>query len=84
MRVELLDEPVACRADFAAGKVTPVSFTRRGREHPVAAVHARWVDRSGRHPQLYFSAQTEGGEIFELRLDTGEARWHLQSVLLEG
>ncbi|HVP38274.1 MAG TPA: hypothetical protein VMS93_03735 [Candidatus Saccharimonadales bacterium] len=84
MRVERLDEPVSCRAEFARGGVTPVSFTRHGREHRVTQVHARWVDRSGRHPQHYFSAQCDAGEIYELRLDAGEMQWHVQSVLLEG
>ena len=84
MHVERLDEAVACRADFAGGRVTPLVFWRGGRPHPVTQVHARWLDRSARHPQFYFSAQTETGDIFELRLDTGGMTWHVQSVLLEG
>jgi hypothetical protein len=84
MRVERLDEAVSCRAEFCGGRVTPLRFWRHGREHAVVRVHARWVDRSGRHPQLYFSAEADGGEIFELRLDAGCMQWRVQSVMLEG
>ena len=48
------------------------------------AVHARWLDRAGRHPQFYFSAETDAGDVFELRLDSAEMTWHVQSVMLEG
>ncbi len=84
MRLERLDEPVRCRADFAGGRVTPVCFWRGERQHEVRAVHARWLDRAPRHPQLYFSAETDSGDVYEIRLDTGQMLWHLQSVLLEG
>ena len=84
VRLERLDQAVACRADFTGGKVTPLSFWRGGREHRVRAVHARWLDRSARHPQFYFSTETESGEVYELRLDSGEMVWHVQSVMLEG
>ncbi|MBI5836997.1 MAG: hypothetical protein HZB25_07120 [Candidatus Eisenbacteria bacterium] len=83
MKVELLDEPVACRAEFSAGRVTPLAFTRGGREIVVTQVHARWVDRAGRHPRFHFSAGTEGGEIFELRLDAADMQWRVQAVLIE-
>ena len=82
MNVERLDEAVACRADFSGGRVTPLCFWRAGRAHPVTRVHARWLDRASRHPQHYFSAETETGEIYELRLDTAQMLWHVQSVLL--
>lgn len=84
MRLEPLNEPVPCRADFGGGRITPLVFWRAGRAHPVTQVHARWLDRSTRHPQFYFSAQTESGDTFELRLDTGQMTWHVQSVMLEG
>ena len=84
MRLERLEEPVQCRAEFSAGRVTPLSFTARGREHSVRAVHSRWLDRAGRHPQFYFSAETDSGDVYELRLDSSDMVWHVQSVMLEG
>lgn len=84
MRLERLDEPVPCRADFTGGKVTPLQFWRGGREHVVRAVHSRWMDRAGRHPQFYFSAETESGDVYELRLDSADMMWRVQSVMLEG
>ena len=84
MRLERLDESIHCQADFSGGRVTPLRFSRRDREHVVSAVHSRWLDRAGRHPQFYFSAETESGDVYELRLDSGDMTWHLQSVMLEG
>src|SRR5262249_4148531 len=84
MHLERLDEPVPCRADFSNGRVTPLAFRRGGREHVVRAVHSRWLARAGRHPQFYFSAETESGDVYELRLDSADMVWHVQSVMLEG
>ena len=84
MRIELLDEVVACSADFRGGQITPLRFWRGERELDVAQVHARWLDRSHKHPQFYFSAETSTGDVFELRLDSGRMLWRLQSVLLDG
>ena len=84
MQLERLEEAVTCRADFSGGRVTPLQFVQRGREHAVRAVHSRWLDRAGRHPQFYFSAETESGEVYELRLDSGDMTWHVHSVMLEG
>lgn len=84
MRVERLDETVGCVACFEPGRLTPLVLQRGEREEPVLRVHARWLDRSQRHPQHYFSVEVASGEIFELRLDTGDLSWRLQSVLLEG
>jgi hypothetical protein len=84
MRLERLDEAIACRAEFSGGRITPLCFWRGGREIAVKAVHSRWLDRAGRHPQLYFSAETESGDVYELRLDCGEMVWRVQSVMLEG
>src|SRR5262249_12501832 len=68
MRSEALDEAVSVRADFHGGAVTPVAFSRRGREHRVARVNARWVDRAGRHPRFYFSVTDESGDVYQLQL----------------
>jgi hypothetical protein len=84
MRHEAIDEAVAVRADFRGGVVTPVAFRLRGREHRVARVNARWVDRSGRHPCFYFSVCVESGDVYQLALHSGDLVWWLDSVTLEG
>ena len=84
MRTEAIDEAVSVRADFRGGVVTPVAFTRRGREHRVARVNARWVDRVPRHPHFCFSVTDESGDVYELELQAGEMVWWLESVSVEG
>src|ERR1044072_5700705 len=77
MRSEALDEAVSVRADFHGGSVTPVAFRRRGREHRVARVTARWVDRAGKHPRFYFSVTDENGDVYQLQLQGGDLLWWL-------
>ena len=84
MRSEVLDEAVSVRADFHGGSVTPVAFRRRGREHRVARVNARWVDRAGKHPRFYFSVTDENGDVYQLQLQGGDLLWWLDTVTLEG
>ncbi len=84
MRSEALDEAVSVRADFHGGRVTPVAFRRRGREHRVARVNARWVDRAGKHPHFYFSITDENGDVYQLQLQGGDLLWWLDTVTLEG
>jgi hypothetical protein len=84
MRSEALDEAVSVRADFHGGRVTPVAFRRRGREHRVARVNAHWVDRAGRHPRFYFSVTDENGDVYQLQLQGGDLLWWLDTVTLEG
>ena len=84
MRSEALDEAVSVRADFHGGRVTPVAFRRRGREHRVARVNARWVDRAGKHPRFYFSVTDENGDVYQLQLQGGDLLWWLDMVTLEG
>ncbi len=84
MRSESLDEAVSVRADFHGGSVTPVAFRRRGREHRVARVNARWVDRAGKHPRFYFSVTDENGDVYQLQLQGGDLLWWLDTVTLEG
>ena len=84
MRQEAIDEAVAVRADFRGGVVTPVAFRRGRREHRVARVNARWVDRSGRHPRFFFSVTVESGDIYQLQLYGGDLVWWLDSVTVEG
>ena len=84
MRSEALDEAVSVRADFHGGSVTPVAFRRRGREHRVARVNARWVDRAGKHPCFYFSVADESGDVYQLQLQGADLVWRVDTVSLEG
>ncbi len=83
MQIEELDEVVAVRADFSAGKITPRVFKRSGRSYQVTAVNARWRDREGAHPVHHFSVQVDGDTYF-LSLQTGEMLWRLDKVILPG
>jgi len=84
MRLERIDEAVAVRADFRGGTATPLAFWRRGREHRVVRVNARWLDRVGQHPCFYFSVTVASGDVFELHLRGADLVWRLDSVSLEG
>ena len=84
MRNESLDEAVAVRADFQGGAVTPVAFVRRGREHRIVRINARWTDRVPRHPHFLFSVTDESGDVYQLQLHSGELVWWLDSVTVEG
>lgn len=84
MRHERIDEAVAVRADFQGGVVRPVAFRRGGREQRVTRINARWVDRSGRHPHFCFSVTVESGDVYQLRLQSADMLWRLDSVALEG
>ena len=84
LHTEPIDEAVAMRADFQGGLVSPVVFRRRGREHRVARVNARWLDRAGRHPSHHFSVTDQHGDVYQLRLQTADMVWWLDSVTLEG
>lgn len=84
MRSEAIDEPVAVRADFRGGVITPVMFRRQSREHRVTRVNTRWLDRTGRHPRLFFSVTDANGDVYQLQLQTGDMVWWLDSVSLEG
>lgn len=84
MRQELIDQAISVRADFQGGVVTPVAFRRAGREHRVARVNTRWVDRAGRHPRFHFSVTDESGDVYQLQLSAADLVWWLESVALEG
>jgi hypothetical protein len=84
MRQEALDEAVSVRADFQGGSVTPLAFRRRGREHRIARINARWTDRVPRHPHFYFSVTDESGDVYQLQLQSGDLVWWLDSVVVEG
>jgi len=84
MRVESIDEAVPVRADFRGGVVTPLAFRRGAREHRILRVHARWIDRAGRHPQFFFSVADASGDVYQLRLSAADLVWWLESVTLEG
>jgi hypothetical protein len=83
MRSEILDEAVTVRADFQGGVVTPVAFRRRGREHRVVRVNARWIDRVPRHPHFFFSVTDDSGDTYQLQLQGGDLLWWLDAVMLE-
>ncbi|HTM58016.1 MAG TPA: hypothetical protein VL123_06345 [Candidatus Udaeobacter sp.] len=83
MRSELLDEAVTVRAEFQGGVVTPVAFRRRGHEHRVTRVNARWIDRVPRHPHFYFSVTDESGGVYQLQLQSGDLLWWLDAVMVE-
>jgi hypothetical protein len=84
MRNEAIDEAVAVRADFQGGVVTPVAFTRKGREHRVVRVNARWIDRVPRHPHFYFSVTVDSGDVYQLQLQGADLVWWLDTVTLDG
>jgi hypothetical protein len=84
MRQEAIDEAIAVRADFKGGTVTPLAFRLGSREHRVVGVHARWIDRAGRHPRFYFSVAVESGDVYQLNLHGGDLVWWADSVTLEG
>ena len=83
MQRESLDQAISVRADFQGGVVTPVAFRRSGREHRIARVNARWVDRAGRHPRFYFSVSDESGDVYQLQLDAAGLVWWLEGVVVE-
>ena len=83
MRPETIDEAITVRADFHGGTVSPVAFRRRGREHRVVRVNARWIDRVPRHPHFFFSVTDENGDTYQLQLQSGDLVWWLDCVLLE-
>ena len=84
MQRELIDEAISVRADFKGGVVTPLAFRRGGREQRITQVNTRWIDRSGRHPQFFFSVSVESGDVYQLRLSGADLVWWLESVTLEG
>jgi hypothetical protein len=84
MRHERIDRPAAVRADFRGGVVTPVAFHLNGREHRVARVNARWIDRAGRHPSFHFAVTVESGDVYQLQLQGADLLWRVDSVALEG
>jgi hypothetical protein len=84
LRTERIDEAVSARADFHGGVVTPVAFRRKSREHRVTRVNARWLDRAGKHPSHHFSVTDEHGDVYQLRLQTADMVWWVETVTLEG
>jgi hypothetical protein len=84
MRQEPIDQAVAVRVDFHGGVATPQAFRRGTREHRVARVNARWVDRAGRRPRFYFSVTDESGDVYQLHFNAADLLWWLESVAVEG
>jgi hypothetical protein len=81
---EKLEEPVKVRADFQGGEITPLRFKRGPTELKVTRVNSRWKDRAGKRCLCYFSVTTHSGDIYQLRFDTGDLAWRVDSVMYEG
>jgi hypothetical protein len=84
MQVEQIGETVKVRVDFAGGVIRPLLFRRGADLHRVTRVHARWEDREGQHKIYLFSVGAENGDVYQLRFHTGELRWILDSVMMDG
>lgn len=84
MRTERIDQAIPVRCDFRGGTATPVAFRYGGRDHRVARVNARWVDRAGRHPRFYYSVTAATGDVYQLQLSSADLVWWLDSVTLDG
>ena len=84
MRWETLDEPVAVRADFHGGEITPQVFRRGPQRVRIVRVNTRWVDREGRRARHYFSVTVESGDVYQLRFDAGDLTWKVECVMYEG
>lgn len=84
MRIERIDETVKVRADFQGGVITPLLFRRGTQEYRVSTVNARWEDREGTQKLHFFSVTATTGDVFQLRLHTGDLLWTLETVALDG
>ncbi|MCK4305815.1 MAG: hypothetical protein KAY24_16375 [Candidatus Eisenbacteria sp.] len=84
MHSERLDEPIKVRADFRGGEITPLLFKRGRSRVRVMRVNSRWLDREGRRQLCYFSVTADSGDIYQLRFDTGDLTWRVESVMYEG
>lgn len=76
-------EPVRVGAIFdAGGRLRPVWFDRRGRQHRIAEVTYRWRERDGATTTLHFTVTVAGeGALYQLAYDTAAQTWSL--MLLE-
>lgn len=63
---------VTARFD-AEGKITPLSFTWRGREYPVDSTGRRWEDEAG----LHILVMAPGERVYELVFAPAARRWFL-------
>ncbi len=84
MRVERFDEPIKVRADFQGGTITPLIFRRGSQDYRVTTVNARWEDRHGTQKLHFFSVTVTSGDVYQLRLESGDMIWTLESVMLDG
>jgi hypothetical protein len=84
MRVERIDEPIKVRADFQGGTITPLLFRRGTQDHRVVVVNARWEDREGTQKLHFFSVTVTSGDVYQLRLESGDMLWTLESVMMDG
>ena len=74
-----LNEPVRVGAVFFRGAVTPVWFSRSGRQVRVREVTFSWATREGSARVLHFSA-SDGSAMFELCFNTTTLDWRLEQV----
>lgn len=84
MRLERIDEPVKVRADFQGGVITPLLFRRGQQDHRVSTVNARWEDREGTGKLHFFSVTVTTGDVYQLRFESSDLLWTLETVMLDG
>lgn len=82
MKVELIQEPIKVRADFAGGRITPLAFKRKHEAYPIEKVHCSWRDKQGQEVSYGFSVQA-AGDVYELRLRLSDMTWWVEKVMLE-
>jgi hypothetical protein len=83
--VDMLNERIHVFAYFRGGRITPVSFTWRGRKYDVKRVTARWVVRDGNNRRYHFAVQTaQAGNLHEIYLANNTMQWFIGAIDTEG
>ncbi len=81
---EEIDEPIGeVVARFSRGRIDPLSFRWRTREHRVHRVNAYWVDRNTQPTVHSFTVTVDTGDIYELAYREGDPIWRLERVFVE-
>ena len=62
------------------GRITPRSFSWRGRDLAVTKVLFRWKDKYGRADVFLFSVQTPQG-VYQIAFHGADLSWRLQKLL---
>ena len=58
------------------GKITPLSFTWRGKKYPVDSTGRSWVDEAGQHVLV----MVPGERVYELVFLPAEMHWYLKRL----